>query len=122
MSNEPRSKFEIIDCALMKELKILKKRAEKAKVESDEAINAGSRMIEIHQQYLQICKREDMRKNRGELERLASEYKRLRELSEKKLTDIFDKQHVCEFEAQTLEMEIGIMRSREGIKGKENPL
>lgn len=114
-----RSGEEIAIEAMEKELAKLNKIAAKAKSECDEVCGAGSELISIHNEFVEIVKSKETGK--AVLDRLSNlqrRKKRAKSLLKKSILDLSDKQINAEVEASRLAFSIQEMKFRFGLRDK----
>lgn len=110
---------ELVLSILEKEFLSLTKKAEKAKANCEEAMNAGSMIIEVRSKANKIlsCELGSYTKERlAELEQLAVQEKKLRAISGPKLIKLMDAEHHAESTRDELERIIKQMRFKLGIQ------
>lgn len=109
---------ELALAAMEKEHERLSKIAVRAKAEADEAVNVGSEMLAIHEEYSSLLSLKEYGtpetiKKAGELSKRA---KRARKIMQKDLIKLLDKQSEAEFARDDLKSEIEMYKFRNNLR------
>jgi len=103
--------------AMKKELKVLSKKADKAKSECDEYMNTGSEAVAIHNEFVEIVNaKEHGQKVLDQLDSLKKRRNKVDAIMKKDFIKLMDKDHEAGFTRDNLAQEISMLEFRQSLR------